>query len=241
MHAPHPDAARPVPCTVAGMVEGARLSVPMLPGVLVFAAAVGAASAEKGLTLGQAVLMSFTVYAGASQLLALQLWPEVFSLAAIAALAAVTTAVNLRFLLMGAALQPWLSRGPTGPVHLGLAGLTDANFVIGSRYHAQGGQDAGVFVGAGLFMWIIWTLATIPGHALGHLLTDPRRFAIDMVMPLTFTAMSIGLFRLRRDRLAWPVAAGAAVITAQLVAGYWFIIAGAVAGSLAAGAFRDRD
>lgn len=240
MHAPDTAIARPVPCTVAGMLEGARLSVPMLPGVLVFAAAVGAASAEKGLTLGQAVLMSFSVYAGASQLLALQLWPEVFTLSAIAALAVVTTAVNLRFLLMGAALQPWLSRGPVGPVHLGLAGLTDANFVIGSRYHSQGGQDAGVFVGAGVFMWIIWTLATIPGHALGHLLTDPKRFAIDMVMPLTFTAMSVGLFRLRRDRLAWPVAGAVAVITAQLVEGFWFIIAGALAGSLAAGAFRDR-
>lgn len=237
-----PDATSPrsVPCTFAGMVEGARLSVPMLPAVLVFAAAVGAASAEKGLTLGQAVLMSFSVYAGASQLLALQLWPESFTLSAIVAVVVVTTAVNLRFLLMGASLQPWLSRAPAGPVHLGLAALTDANFVIGSRYHGQGGQDAGVFVGAGLFMWVIWTLSTIPGHALGHLLTDPKRLAIDMVMPLTFTAMSVGLFRLKRDRLAWPVAAGVAVITAQVVPGYWFIISGAIAGSLTAGMLRAR-
>lgn len=229
-----------VPCTFAGMVEGARLTVPLLPGTLVFAAAVGATSAEKGLTLGQAVFMSLSVYAGASQLLGLQLWPQVFSLAAIAAIVVVTMAVNLRFLLMGASLQPWLSRGPAGPVHVGLAALTDANFVVASRYHAQGGQDAGVFIGAGLFMWVIWTLATIPGHALGHLLTDPKRFAIDMVMPLTFTAMSVGLFRLRRDRLAWPVAAGVAVVTAQLADGYWFIVTGALAGSLAAGVLRER-
>jgi len=61
-----------------------------------------------------------------------------------------------------------------------------------------------------------------------------------MVMPLTFTAMSVGLFRLRRDRLAWPVAAGVAVITAQAVPGYWFIISGAIAGSLTAGMLRAR-
>ena len=239
--APGPTPSPRVPCTFAGMVEGARLSVPMLPGILVFAAAVGAASAEKGLTLGQAVLMSFSVYAGASQLLALQLWPGAFTLSAIMAIVVVTMAVNLRFLLMGASLQPWLSRGPAGPVHLGLSALTDANFVIGSRYRAQGGEDTGVFVGAGLFMWVIWTLATVPGHALGHLVTDPKRLAIDMVMPLTFTAMSVGLFRLRRDRLAWPVAAAAAVLTAQFVPGYWFIISGAVAGSLTAGLLHVRD
>ena len=222
------------------MLEGARLSVPMLPGVLVFAAAVGAASAEKGLTLGQAVLMSFSVYAGASQLLALQLWPQVWTTAAIAAMVLVTMAVNLRFVLMGAALQPWLSRSPAGMPYLGLASLTDANFIVGSRYHADGGDDAGVFLGCGLFMWLVWTLATIPGHTLGHMLTDPKRLGIDMVMPLVFTAMAVGLFRIRRDRLVWPIAGAVSVVTAQLTSGYWFIIAGAVAGSLAAGAFRGR-
>ncbi|WP_439572582.1 AzlC family ABC transporter permease [Phreatobacter sp.] len=228
------------PVTLAGMVEGARMTVPMLPGVLVFAAAVGAASAEKGLTLGQAVLMSATVYAGASQLLALQLWPQHFTPAAIAAMVVVTMAVNLRFVLMGAALQPWLSRAPQGPSWLGLAMLTDANFLVGSRHHAGGGNDAGVFVGAGLFMWVIWTLATVPGHLVGHMMTDPRRFAIDMVMPIVFTAMAVGIFRLRRDRLAWPVAAAVALATAQAFDGYWFIVTGALAGSLTAGVLRER-
>jgi len=230
-----------VPITLAGMVEGARLSVPLLPSVLVFAAAVGAASAEKGLTLGQATMMSFTVYAGASQLLALQLWPQVWTPAAIAAMVLVTVAVNLRFVLMGAALQPWLSRMPPGTPYIGLASLTDANFVIGSRYHSEGGDDAGVFLGCGLFLWLVWTLATVPGHMLGFMLTDPKRLGIDMVVPLVFTAMALGMFQMRRDRLAWPVAAGVAVITAQLAGGYWFIVAGAAAGSLAAGALRGRS
>jgi 4-azaleucine resistance transporter AzlC len=229
-----------VPITLTGMIEGARLSVPLLPGVLVFAAAVGAASAEKGLSLGEATLMSFAVYAGASQLLALQLWPQVWTPAALAAMVLVTIAVNMRFVLMGAALQPWLSRLPPGMPYLGLASLTDANFIIGSRYQAKGGDDAGVFLGSGLFLWLVWTLATVPGHLLGHMLTDPKRLGIDMVMPLVFTAMAVGMFQVRRDRLAWPIAAGIAVLTAQLTSGYWFIVTGALAGSLAAGAFRGR-
>lgn len=234
------DSRKPAPVTLAGMIEGARLCVPLLPGILIFAAALGAASAEKGLTLGEATLMSFAVYAGASQLLALQLWPQTFTPAAIAAIVVVTMAVNLRFLLMAASLHPWLSRAPSGPVHLGLACLTDANFIVGSRYHANGGEDAGVFVGAGLFMWLIWTLATVPGHLLGYLLTDPRLLAVDMILPLTFTAMAVGLFRVRRDRLVWPIAAVCAFVAERLISGYWFIIVGAIAGSLAAGFLRDR-
>jgi predicted branched-subunit amino acid permease len=50
----------------------------------------------------------------------------------------------------------------------------------------------------------------------------------------------VGVFRLKRDRLAWPVAAAVALATAQLVEGYWFIVSGALAGSIAAGLMRER-
>lgn len=229
-----------LPVTFAGMVEGARLCVPFLPGILVFAAAVGAGSAEKGLTMGEAVLMSFSVFAGASQLMALQIWPQALTPAAMATLVVVTLAVNLRFLLMSASLQPWLARAPAGPVHLGLGLLTDASFLVSARYSSEGGRDAGVFVGAGLFMWAVWTLATVPGHRLGYMLADPRKLAIDMLMPIAFTAMAVGLFRLKRDLWAWPAAAGVALATAWLVEGYWFIMSGAMAGSLVAGALHAR-
>lgn len=234
-------AADRLPFTFAGMVEGARLCVPFLPGILVYAAAVGAASADKGLTMGEAVLMSFSVFAGASQLMALQIWPQALTPAAMATLVVVTLAVNLRFLLMSASLQPWLAKGPQGPVHLGLAMITDASFLVGARYSAKGGRDVGVVVGAGLFMWLVWTLATVPGYRLGYMLTDPRKLAIDMLMPVAFTAMAVGLVRLKRDLWAWPAAAGVALITAWLVEGYWFIISGALAGSLVAGALHARQ
>ena len=149
---------------------------------------------------------------------------------------------NLRMLLMGAALQPYLSRGlPRGTPYLALSMLTDASFVVSSRYAAGGGRDAGVFLGSGLSMWVIWVAATVPGHMLGHVLADPRRLGLDLITPLLFTVMAVGLFRARRDRLVWPLAAVVAVIVAQFVEGYWFIIAGALTGSLAAGVFRRHD
>src|SRR3954451_3044889 len=81
----------------AGLVEGARLAMPVMPGMVLFGAAVGALAAQKGLSLLEATLMSTIVYAGASQFVALEMWPDIATLSGIAAIGLVTAAVNMRF------------------------------------------------------------------------------------------------------------------------------------------------
>src|SRR5438045_2942596 len=56
------------PVTLEGMRHGARLVLPVVPGITVFAAAFGTAAAQKGMSLLEAVLASALVYAGAAQL-----------------------------------------------------------------------------------------------------------------------------------------------------------------------------
>jgi predicted branched-subunit amino acid permease len=50
--------------------------------------------------------------------------------------------------------------------------------------------------------------------------------------------MLIPLWRSARRSIAWVVAGAVAIIVQQLMGGWWFIVAGAVAGSVA-GAFLD--
>ena len=57
--------------TLAGTLQGARMSTALLPGCLAMAMAIGALAAQKGLTLIDTVLMSGILFAGASQLVAL--------------------------------------------------------------------------------------------------------------------------------------------------------------------------
>src|SRR3712207_4380927 len=97
------------PFTLAGCLQGARYTLPVLPGIVVFGCAFGAAAAQKELTLGQALGLSAFVFAGASQMVALELWRETWTPATIAAVMVVTAVVNARMILMGAAIQPWLS------------------------------------------------------------------------------------------------------------------------------------
>ncbi len=227
--------------TMAGVAEGARLTLPLFPGVIVFAAAFGAAAAQKGLGVFEAVAMSGFVFAGAAQLVALEMWTADWTPWAILTVTAVTAAVNLRFFLMGAALRPWFAELPSAGKRYGmLATLTDANWLIAMQYRAAGGSDVGIFFGGGLALWAIWTLATAPGWFLGALIDDPKRFGLDLILPIFFAMMIVPLWRGGRDKLAWVVTAVVALGVHLLAGGYWFIVAGALAGSVAA-AFSEDD
>ncbi|WP_420103729.1 AzlC family ABC transporter permease [Bosea sp. (in: a-proteobacteria)] len=231
-------AAAAAPLTSSGMLLGVRRVSVLLPGIVVFAVAFGAAAAAKGLTLLETVLMSGLVYGGVSQLVAMEIWRPEWSWGAIAGLAVVTATVNARMILQGAALQPWFAYYSKRLNALHLFFYTDANWLIGTRYREEGGRDLGVLIGAGLALWVVWVLATLAGHGLGALVSDPRRYGIDLVMPIFFAAMIVPMWKGRRAAMPWLVAGLVALVTAKLVNGYAFIITGSLAGALT-GAFRD--
>ncbi len=213
---------------------------PALPGIIVFAGAFGAAASAKGLTLLEALAMSGLVYAGMSQMVALEAWPAIWTWANVASLALLTAVVNSRMVLQGAAIHPWLSAHPHSFNAWQLSFLTDANWLVGSRYHADGGRDVGVLVGAGVALWLLWIIFTIPGHLAGALVTDPKRFAIDLVMPVFFAAMLVPLWRGRRAAVPWAVAGIVALMASKLLPGHLFIMIGAIAGMLTAALTPDK-
>ena len=225
----------------AGFRYGARAVSVLTPGVVVFAVAFGAAAAAKGLSLLEAVMMSALVYAGVSQLVAMELWRPEWSWGAIAGLALVTITVNARMVLQGAALQPWFARFGKSANAAHLLVFTDASWLIGTRYREEGGRDLGVMFGAGFVLWSLWVLATIPGYLLGAGIPDPRRFGIDLVMPVFFAAMIVPMWRGPRMARPWVVAGLVALATAWLVEGYAFIVAGSLSGALFAAIFGDDD
>ncbi len=118
------------------------MTLPIWPGIIVFASAFGTAAAQKGLTVGQAMGMSVFMFAGASQMVVIEVWQDTWSLATILGATAITAIVNSRSILMGAAVQPWIRGAPQWQNAVTLGLLTDANWLIGMRYHGQGGAIA---------------------------------------------------------------------------------------------------
>jgi predicted branched-subunit amino acid permease len=140
--------------------------------------------------------------------------------------------------LAGAAIQPWLRGEPPGRLAANLFFLTDASWLIATRYREEGGRDGGVLFGAGIALWALWVVATVPGYLAGALVSEPRRFGLDLVMPIFFSAMLVPLWRGARAARPWAVAGAVALVVQALVPGYAFIVAGALAGAVA-GAFLE--
>jgi predicted branched-subunit amino acid permease len=149
--------------------------------------------------------------------------------------------VNARMLLMSAALYPWLKSSSPWRIYPTLHVLADPSWLIAMRYRANGGSDAGILLGSSVLLAIAWVAATCVGYIGGTLIADPRRYGIDLVMPIFFAAMLIPLWRGARPAIAWIVAGVVAVAVQQLVGGWWFIVAGAVAGSVVGGYLDDSD
>ena len=240
MTSPHDRAEAPY-WTLPGLAEGAWRSGALLPGTAIFSLAFGTVAAQKGLSLADAVLMNALVFAGAAQLVALEVWTNPLALGTVASIALLTAIVNARFVLMGAALRPWMGALPAWQVYPPLLLTTDATWIVGMRYRAEGKGDASIYLGAGLAIWAVWVAAVVPGYLLGAFISDPKRFGIDLMLPIFFAAMLVQIWRGPRRAIGWAVAGAVALVAAQLVAGWWFVVIGAVAGSIVGGFVDDAE
>ncbi len=229
---------------LASVRAGAILTLPMMPGLAFFGATFGAVAAQKGLTFLEALLMTSFVFAGAAQLAAMEVWSGNGSLLGLLTIVSVVGLVNLRFFLVSASLRPQFAGVAPRYVYPQLLVLTDMNYLIAMRHKALAdptpGELAGALAGAGLTAWSVWVLAAAPGYLVSGLIADPRAYGLDMLMPVTFAAMAVGVWRATPDRRPWFAAGAAALAVSAVAPGHWHIIAGAAAGMTTA-ALTGKD
>ena len=214
-----------------GVRAGAAIMVPALPGVMLFGAAFGALAAQKGLTTFETMLMSGVVFAGVSQIVSMEIWSSAMTPVLIATIAFTTLVINLRMLLMGASMRPWLASGPPAQVYPSLYILTDSNWLAALRYRREGGADIGYLFGGGLIIWLTFVPSTGIGQIFGSLLVNPKSYGIELILPLYFVALLAPMFESLRRSLPWAIAGVVALVVQHFVPGFWYIIAGTLAGA----------
>jgi 4-azaleucine resistance transporter AzlC len=219
--------------TRAGMLRGAWRGVPLLLGTIPFGLVVGVIADGRGLTLAETVLMSAVVYAGASQLLALELWTNPPDIAAVALAALV---VNIRMVPIGPALSFWLDALRGWRLWGSLFLTVDHSFALSVTEHRQGGRDAGFLFGLGVLTWVGWLISTALGHAMSTLVALPRDHPLFYAATATFVAILVPLWRgWRQDVPPWLAAAGVALGAQALrLPPPVPLLAGALAGALLA-------
>lgn len=229
-----PDAATMV-FTRRGALRGARDSAALALPVFGFGVGFGFAATGAGLDVMIAGTMSALTFAGASQFTALDLWRSPLPWTA---LVIATVGVNLRHVIYGATLHPWLKSLPAPQRYLSVILLTDANWVASRSAFDQGERDAGILLGSGLLLWSAWLAGTLAGATAGSYLGDPLRWGIDAMLPAFFACSLLALGRASLDLLPWLLAATVACLTFNWLPGGGHVIAGAFAGGVT-GALLD--
>ena len=222
--------------TTSAMRLGARRALPLLLGLTPFGLVAGLMAQGQGLSFTEAGLMSGLCYAGSAQILALSHWavPAPVLAASLAALV-----VNLRLVLMGPVLAPWLDRLRGWRLLGSLFLMADQNWALSVEAMRRGEADGGFLFGSGAITWAAWVVTTLAGHVLGRIVAPAPGHPLFFAALAVFIALLVPMWRGRADGLPWVVAASVATLASQVLPGSWYIVIGAVAGS-AAGLARDR-
>lgn len=209
---------------------GATDALPFLLGVVPFALVAGIAAVEAGLTPIQAIGMSVFVFAGASQLAALELIGENAPLAVVVVTGII---INLRMLMYSASIAPYFAE-LRRRTRLGLAYLlTDQAYAMSvAEFERNESRDrVRYYVGLGGTIWVVWVLGTAVGVFVGAGL--PPALELSFAVPLVFLALLVPAMKDRPTTIA-GVVAGAVAVAASGAPFNLGLLAGSLAG-IAAG------
>lgn len=195
----------------ADLRSGVRDCLPLLLGVVPFAMVTGIAAIDAGLTPVQAVGMSAVVYAGASQIAAVDLLGETAPLAVVVFTAVV---INLRLLMYSASIAPHLAKY-SRRTRASLAYLlTDQAYALSLTKHETDGVDdiRSYYLGVALTLWITWIVCTALGVVVGT--SVPEEWGLSFAVPLVFLAILVPVMTDRPRIVAALVGGGVAVLSA---------------------------
>jgi 4-azaleucine resistance transporter AzlC len=221
----------------AGLMRGAQRSLPLALGVFVYGLVFGVLAQQAGLSLVEALLMSGLVFAGASQFVAVGLWATPLPVVTIVV---ATLIVNLRHLLMSAALSPWFLCLPPPVAYGSLFFLNDESWALTMNELHVGKANGAFLLGSGLVMFVAWLAATVVGRLGGAAVGDPARWGGDFAFTAVFVALLVGQWKGKTDLVPWAVAGLVAVLAERLLGGTWYILLGGLAGSVV-GAVRHAN
>jgi len=214
-----------------GFSAGARAAVPVVLGYLSIGLAAGVVERAAGLSVLEVLLLATVLYAGSAQFVAASM---IATASPTSAIVVAVFFVNLRHLLLSAALAPSLARLPTWANALIGAQLTDETFVVAWSRVANGGQLTGAWMaGLNLSAWSAWGIANVAGALLGGALGDTRALGFDFALAAMFAALAVlqlsasgdAAERRRVRAIAVAVVAAVLAVTAALaLPGNWNVI-----------------
>lgn len=207
--------------------KGLLKGTPIVMGYLPIGFAFGILAASAGLSIFQSTMMSIMVFAGSAQLIAISLLE---AQADLVTLTVTTFLINLRHLLMSAALAPGLGHLSRLEQALFSYQLTDETFAAHSMDLAEKKKltRPSIFI-TNMLAHVSWVSSTILGAWAGSLFTDLKAWGLDYALPAMFIAL---LVLKLSSSLKIAIAVFSLLFSTLLcwaIGGHWYIIITTVA------------
>ncbi len=209
-------------------LQGMIQALPIVLGYIPVGFAYGVLAQKAGLSVFNTLLMSVIVYAGSAQLIAVSLIAS-----GIAPLSIILTTfiVNLRHMLMSAALSPHLQlwRKPE------LAGfayeLTDESFALHTTRLADDSIPKAETFAINVTAQLSWILGTGLGIVGGKMIAEIEPLALDYALPAMFIALLVMQIR-NNIQLGVAVLAGLASVGLYFLGlNQWYVILATIFGA----------
>ncbi|MDW3182104.1 AzlC family ABC transporter permease [Roseobacter sp.] len=211
------------------MKHGALAILPLAAGAAVYGFAFGLLAAQVGFPWWGVALMSGSIHAGSSQIVAVEQFAGT-SAALGAALAG--AALNLRYIGIVASLSEVLSGLSLRMKLLTIHITGDENWALTMAERAKNQEiGAGFLIGSGLVMITVWTVSTTLGAVTGSALPNLEQFGLGFAFTAAFIAMARGLWRGYANLIPWTVSFAVTIGAVSLDAPKAYaIVVGAVCG-----------
>lgn len=211
---------------------GMRLALPVVLGYLPVGFAFGVLAVQAGMNPLLVGLMSYFVYAGSAQLIA----ADLLTAGASTATVIVTTfVVNLRHLLMSAALTPYLQNWSKARLAWFSFEMTDETFAANLGRFASHGVNKGEALGLNFIAHMGWVVGGVAGALFDSVIGDVKPFGLDFALPGMFIALLLPHFHVPRRLLAACFGAAFSLFFAVIGAEQWDVmLATACAATIAA-------
>jgi predicted branched-subunit amino acid permease len=198
--------------------EGMRDMAPLATGIAAWALMTGVAMVKSGMSVLEALAMTFLVYAGSSQLAAI---PLIVAAAPAWVVLATGFCVNLRFVVFSLHLRPYLMHMPRWRRMMNGYLTADLSYALFTGRFPQPGKTAAeraeqeAYLAGSYFMtWSSWMGTSVAGIALGNMI--PSAWGLGFAGVLCLVGVMCSLANTPLRLLSAVVAGTAAVATYAL-------------------------
>ncbi|AYO29485.1 branched-chain amino acid ABC transporter permease [Biomaibacter acetigenes] len=186
-----------------------------------------------GFSTFEITFMSMVVFAGASQFMSIAMISSGITNWGI--IVFTTFLINLRHLLMGASLSPYLLELSRPLQYILAFGMIDESYALIIGRIEKKGYDLNYHLGVSSFLYVAWVFSTFLGALFYRNIPNPLEWGIDFALPATFLVLLIPRLADRIALLVCLVSALCSILGALFLPGKWYIIFAAVTATFVGG------